>query len=579
MKKIFSFAAALAVIFTASCNKEMNPSEGLAPEVNTVKVTMNVTAGDPLSKMVMNGNQFAWEIGDEVKTAYYKGTLKAISSGSAATFEGDVTGFPATKANMYVFYSENGTVSSASCTAVIPEQQSGLAVDINQHVLWSSWVGSGSQHYFDADGKEISSGAPARVEIDAEMVPNFSVLKFNVPQELGLTSITITADANIAGSLKVNAARIPTSSGNNKPEDRIIRSSDTQYNSIEVSRKGEVISGDVYVIVAPNAFDKTTTPTSTSWELYYNTATKLKFTLTNQSGSVDYEAKLSDCINMGELKDLGTLPLNIMTPKVDAGKLCLTDATTLTVGIDNPNPACTYYYEIGASKTECKTPTTASASFDPSKGFNPEITGTFDRYFIKVLAHTEQGEYRDVVLTASLRNWKFSEGSPVRDILSSLSGKTLEPGFVNTTTDGIEVYNNKYTKKDADGQTVIDYKTLNNYEQTDVRIAYTSALVQLSVTSEYDSDIWMSFYVDRNTCVGYSNGVPNKRGYRLFYNNSQSTSDYWAATVNANNPTKGERYNLNVHVSDKINVSKGDKFGLRGDGKHVYYGIAMLEVL
>ena len=148
---------------------------------------------------------------------------------------------------------------------------------------------------------------------------------------------------------------------------------------------------------------------------------------------------------------------------------------------------------------------------------------------------------------------------------------------METTEDGIEVYNNKFTKQ-VDGETVDDIKKLN-YEETDVRIAYTTAFVQLNVTAEYDSDIWMSFYVDKNTCVGYSNNEPNKRGYRLFYNHSQSTSSYWAESVVASHPNDNEKYNLNVHVSENISVKKGDKFGLRGDSKHVFYGMSMLEVL
>ena len=616
MKKIFSFAAALAVMFLVSCNKEMNDSEGLAPEGKTVKVTVNATADEPLSKMIMNGKRFEWEIGDELKTTYYTGTLKAVSAGSGATFEGDVTGFPNTKANMYVFYSESGDVNSAYCTSVIPVQQSGLASDIKKHVVWSSWITTAQQHFFDASGKEISSGTPASVEIIAEMIPNFSILKFNVPQELGLTSISITADANIAGTLKVNAARIPTSSGNNKPEHRINRPSDgLQSTTIEVSRDGEVISGAVYVVIAPDAFDKSATPTATSWELYHSTATKLNFTFVRGEESMEYESKLQDPIQMGELKDLGTLPLNIMLPKVEAGKLCLTNATTLTVGVSSPNPSCTYYYEIGSSRGDCKNPTTASASFDPSEGFCPAVTGTFDRYYIKVLAHTEEDGYRDAVMTASLRNWKFKEGCPADKILSKVeSGEVLDSvGDYENTSDGLELYRNAVASSG-------NKFAIGGYEATTTRIAYITARIQMNASVENDeSDVWMAFYVDRNVSVSYTKNVqetydettgelkndknengkydpdpydwPNKRGYRLFYNNSQNTDKYWKETVWANmenmnesGSLPSEKYTICLHLTDLFAdhdevIKSGDKFGLRGDGKHLFYNMAMLEVL
>ena len=575
MKNILKFAAALAVMVTVSCNKEMNPSEGVSPEGNTVKVTMNATTADQLSKVTLNGKRFEWEVGDQLQTSYYTGTpLTAISAGSGATFEGEASGFPASKGNMYVFYTVGGTVSGANCTKEIPSVQSGLSTDIKNYGVWSSWVTPSNQHYFDAEGNEISSGTPSSVEIDAEMVSNFSVLKFTVPQELGLTSIAITADAKIAGTLKVFAARKPTTTGSSSPADRISRpTASGQYETITVSRNGEVISGDVYVVIAPDAFDSEPTPTETSWELYYNTATSLNFTFTNESGNAEYQARLSDPIQMGELKDLGSLPVNMMTPRVEAGELRLTDATTLTVGVDNPNLACTYYYEIGASKAECKTPTTASASFDPLEGFCPEITGSFDRYFIKVLAHTEDPSYRDVVMTASLRNWKFYQGCPVDAVLSKMeSGEKLPAvGDTESISHGLELRRN--TLKAAGNYDI------GPYESNAARIAYTTARVQINAITEYASDAWITFYIDKNTCVG----VGGKRGYRFYYNNSQSTSSYWEETINSTlteENSKNEKHTICHHLNDIFgSVKVGDKFGLRGDGKHVYYGMAMLEVL
>lgn len=631
MKKILYFAAALAVMVTVSCNKEMNPSDGISQEGNTVKVTMKATADDLLSKVTLSGKRFEWEVGDQLQTTYYTGSpLTAISAGSGATFEGEASEFPSTKGNMYVFYTVGGTVDGARCIQDVPSTQSGLSTDIKNYGIWSSWVTRANQRYLDADGNVISQGIPSSVEIDAEMVPNFSVLKFTAPQELGLTSIAITADAEIAGTLNINAARKPTTTGNDSPEDRISRPTDSeQYSTITVSRNGEVISGDVYVVIAPDAFDFESDPTETSWELYYNTATTLKFTFTNDSGEeAEYEAKLANPIQMGELKNLGSFPVNIMTPRVEAGELRLTDATTLTVGVENPNPACTYHYEIGASKTECKTPTTASASFDPSKGFCPAITGPFDRYFIKVLAHTDEEGYRDAVLTASLRNWQFKKDCPVDQILSQVSNGTKLPeiGDSEMTSHGLELYRNTRSNDNKDGTPNygISYDAKSGY------IQLLSARVQINAfVEEYASDVWVSYYVDKNICVGKKivtetdkdqdgfaddlddkgttgdiNGNdkfdpetyywPIKRGYRLFYNNIQGTntpSYYWSESVESDLTDIREdgtlpacRYNMCINLTEKFNdkgasIKKGDKFGLRGDGQHVFYGMAMLEVL
>ena len=638
MKKIFGFAAALAVVLAVSCNKDMNPSEGLAQEGKTVKVTMNATAGDPLSKMVLSGKKFAWEVGDELKVRFanvktYNANLlydclTAQASGTGATFTGSLTTVQASKNNMYVFYSTDGafadsgsSIAASTYAKTVPAQQTGLASDLKSYVVWSSWVTKTAQTYVYNDG--ATSDVPDALDVDAEMIPNFSVLKFNVPQELGLTSISITADAKIAGELKVNAARVPSSTNDGKRtgHERIVRNSSAeQYETIIVSRGGSVISGDVYVVIAPDAFDDAAEATNTSWELYYNTATKLTFEFTNEDGSAQYEAKLAAPIQMGELKDLGTLPLNIMTPKVEAGALRLTDSVTLTVGVSDSNPNCTYYYEIGASKAECPDPTTASTQFDPSEGFSPVVTGTSDRYFIKVLAHTEEEGYRDVVLTASLRNWRFKDGCPVDEILSKVeSGEEIPAvGDSKVTSDGLECYRNSLVDGDKPYY-------IGTYEANSSRIAFNTARIQVNAAVEaYASDVWVAYYVDRNTAIGFQkdvvedknsngalddkedvngNGVldtekydwPNKRGYRLFYNNSQSTSQYWSLSLPANldnmiiddyenRKLAAEKYNICLHLTELLNaqgvsIKAGDKFGLRADGKHIYYGMAMLEVL
>ena len=94
MKNILKFAAALAVMVTVSCNKEMNPSEGVSPEGNTVKVTMNATTADQFSKVTLNGKRFEWEVGDQLQTTYYTGSpLTAISAGSVLHLKGKPLAF------------------------------------------------------------------------------------------------------------------------------------------------------------------------------------------------------------------------------------------------------------------------------------------------------------------------------------------------------------------------------------------------------------------------------------------------------------------------------------------------------
>ena len=417
MKNILKFAAALAVMVTVSCNKEMNPSEGVSPEGNTVKVTMNATAGDPMSKMLLNGNQFEWEEGDNVYFRFAGGkygncdgceTLTAMSSGRAVTFGGTINNFvgkdtDATKpANVYAFYSdsENGTFNGSGSSQylyAVPASQTGRLDDLKKYVIYASYISTSNMEY-----KNDQDGNVTEISFNAQMKPYFSLLKMTVPIELGLTSIKLSTTAKITGlvglCLQKTASGIGT--GSAQPVNRLTESNVNasvsidkgHYTDLTIERGGEIISGDVYFTILPDAFD------SVKGE-YCSSASSLTFTFVSESNSFEYTHSLEGKVYMGALKNLGSVPANIMLPKIDAGALCLTDATSLTVGVDSPNPACTYYYEIGASKTECKTPTTASASFDPSEGFCPEITGSFDRYFIKVLAHTEEEGY-SIILAA-----------------------------------------------------------------------------------------------------------------------------------------------------------------------------------
>ena len=137
-------------------------------------------------------------------------------------------------------------------------------------------------------------------------------------------------------------------------------------------------------------------------------------------------------------------------------------------------------------------------------------------------------------------------------------------GDKEITSDGLEVYRNQTNA-------LSDLEVLSN------RIAFTSARVQINAITEYASDAWIGFFVDKNISVK----AGSSRGYRFYYNNSQSTADYWSESVTSAGGNS-DRYHMCLHLTEifKANgIKAGDKFGLRGDGKHVYYGIALLEVL
>jgi hypothetical protein len=169
-------------------------------------------------------------------------------------------------------------------------------------------------------------------------------------------------------------------------------------------------------------------------------------------------------------------------------------------------------------------------------------------------------------MTASLRNWKFQNGCPVDEIISKIAAgeKLQKAGENEMTSHGLEIYRNQNN-------------ALTDYEAPVNRIAFTTARVQINAITEYASDAWIGFFVDKNISVK----AGGARGYRFYYNNSQNTTGYWTTSVTSAGTT-ADRYNMCLHLTEIFKdegIKPGDKFGLRGDGKHVLYGIALLEVL
>ena len=119
MKKILYFAAALAVILPSSCSKDIATME-VGPGAKTVKVTMTA-AGDAVTKVLLNGNCFEWEEGDQAIFRFSNTTysdakmgnvLKSSGAGSAVTFTGNISDISlksdGTVENVYAYYSKNG---------------------------------------------------------------------------------------------------------------------------------------------------------------------------------------------------------------------------------------------------------------------------------------------------------------------------------------------------------------------------------------------------------------------------------------------------------------------------------------
>ena len=539
----------LCGLFLSSCDFSQDFGEVSSTESSDVTLTVNVSADDAIARVSGGLNRADNALKIRLSGAEYESdddclTLNANEDGtSAVSFEGAVPEYGA-KDNVYLYYSSEGNFSGTGFTKAISASQSGRAEDILDNVLYYSWA------RWDAIAAGRNGNA---VEIAADMSPMAALIKFNIPEQLQARNIRIKASAPIAGTVTVNPQK-----GWGGIGDNALLQSEGLHDEIVIESE-DPVGGDLYVVVMPDSFDKES-------NAYCNTAQTITFSCDYYEGELAKRYSLNDYIVCGAVTDLGQIPMPKPKIPVVPGSIRLLSDANLTIGINNPNPDCEYYYEIASSEQSCAKPTTASAKFDPSVGFCPEITANYNRYYIKVLAHALDNDYSDVVLTASLRNWKFDENASVAPILKDIADgkKMANVGDKEITSDGLEVYRNQTNA-------LSDLEVLSN------RIAFTSARVQINAITEYASDAWIGFFVDKNISVK----AGSSRGYRFYYNNSQSTVDYWSESVTSAGGNS-DRYHMCLHLTEifKANgIKAGDKFGLRGDGKHVYYGIALLEVL
>ena len=567
MKKIFKFAAALAVILPVSCNKEIATPE-VAPEAKTVKVVMNALADDPATKITLGGNHLKWEVGDELKcrfgnpTQFTDGTqwdvLTATNSGSGAQFTGDFKYFPGitngtVNQHLYVISSTDGAFAnktSIQFLKTVSSEQTGKPGDLKDNMIFSAWV---TKTMMTCEDEET-------VSFNAYMSPHFSVVKLNVPEVLGVKEISMEAESNIAGQIRVYPARTPGQNGGVGSNALVYRPEDdgAQSKTITVSDGGNILSGDVYFVVVPDAYDSSIEKASVN--NYYCSTEKLKFTFVSDDATAEYEKILNSKIYCGELVDLGAVPATMMSSLA----IKSSSNTDMVMSVNAANSECTYYYEVAATEEKCADPTESSAQFDPATGFNLAMTKDtyMDKYFVKVLVKSSN---HSRILKASVRLWSFREGNNAGEILlKAKDGEALtEKGTEVEATNGLKLKRmSDYSNNDI------------RFEQTSTRIAIVTARMALYMPLENTANVTMYFCVDQKTCIG-----TGKRSFNLYLNDARinSCNGYETKyTLNGADYEAGGKLPISWQLG---RLNAGDKVSVAGDGQHVLYNMALLEVL
>lgn len=582
MKKYIFPLVAIVSLFSVSCSKEL-PAEkenGNGNQTDQLQCVINASVED-ISKLALSGLNFTWDAGDKllVRLANTASTVfpgdvygcekfTASTSGASTVFTGKFEHYDISAAtapeNTYCYYATDGrwlTSTSPFYYKTVPTTQTGLLADIKDNILLYGACGKGNITLVK-DADEV----PVGYSFDIKLHPFFTVLKINVPASLNLTELKLSSESAIAGTFGIKP--MGRTYGTMQPDvtdgflDRGHSVTSNEY-EITVSRGGETISGDVYIVVIPDAFDSEA-------KEYYCDTDKLTFTLTDANGgTTTFTNYLNGKIYCKTLKDLGTMP-ETFKASIDAGALCLLDDTTLKVGVENASASCTYYYETATSKSALAIPTTSSAQFDPAEGFAISSANSYDAVYVNVLAKSNDASYSSRYLTGVVRNWNFKSGTPVAEaltdafsssptILLQYGSGNVNNGSTYTTSDGITLFRQTANADAANLTVTSDY------------IKYRTHRVWPFVTVSSNSDVW--YYVKTANDLSY--------GANILYNTwgNSATKD-----VNGNDckiaVTKGttvEQMAYSFHLGNK---SSGDRIGFRGDAGNgnIMYNIALLEI-
>lgn len=547
-RKSFSALSFVAVLLCGSCVKEQNAG----PEVSADKIGVVMTAQveEPESRMSLASTFFLWNEGDEINLrwadqAYSSNTecevLTAVQGGKTARFEGEFSAYKE-NANLYAYYSTDGSFVSRNSIAFrkeIPSIQKGSADAISENLLFYSWIKKADIEL--VKNGEVISG----MNIDTKMSPFFAILKLNVPSSLGYTSLKLEASSSIAGHVQIQPQKTWGTLGSSGFAYRPTGTGLVQNTSIEVSDNGNVIGDEVYIVVLPDAYDEQAGN-------YCCSSTSLKFTLAGPSGEVSFEKELNGKVYNGTLKELGSVP-GSMQP-LQSAKLCLLPDEQLKVSVADTVAYTEYYYETGMTEADCKTPTMSSQKFYAKHGFEVPAYNTCSSHYIKVLIRKTLPYLSETVAKGYLRQWTFGKDSPVADALGR--NMTLFPKTGDTfETGGMYIYRGS---DNALGVTL-------NEDHMVLKTCY----VPINAVVQNNADAWLYFRVNKNY----------ERGYKLFNDNAY----YGTASINGNSVTAtvskddADPFGQRSFVWKLGSVSKGQMYGVRGDGSHAYYAMAFLE--
>lgn len=316
----YTLLAAVSILVAASCTKEQAGGDIQTAEGVDVKAVFEAVAEDDMSKALLQSNGgLKWEDGDQIGVYQYKNyatganrdrSKNIFTSDGTCRFEGSIAGYMplgvgGTQNRYYAAYPASrykaGGSTTGKYTVEIPATQTGLQSDFDDYAIYvGSLRETSTTVSYDAENSILTFLAPFNMYC---ITP---VLKFNVPASLKTTRIVLTAQ-DVDGATVNLAGRIEEirSDATNTPTPV------SKYGATEVTIEngGEVLSGDVYVVLAPN---KNLNSNEMPHPKFWSTAKTLNLNLFKASGaSASLSLPLAGEVLAGTIKNLPSIPENI----------------------------------------------------------------------------------------------------------------------------------------------------------------------------------------------------------------------------------------------------------------------------
>ncbi len=372
-----------------------------------VHVTMS--ASNHMTRLQIAGNHLLWDVNDQVRLRWadvrYASVsdcelLSSSSSGATADFSGEFQTYCDDK-NLYAYFCPGGFFNSAKSTmfnAEVASVQTGRVEDLKDNVVLYSWIKK-------ADIGKVLRWTDSALEFSAEMLPAFAILKMNVPVGLGITSIVVEAESALSGRIRIAPQQSWGSIGETglfyRPEGDGIPQSGT----IVIGDGNKVLEGDVWIVVLPDEYDA---------ELgnYCCSTGSLKLVFRNSYGRAVYSKSLNSKIENGAIKDLGTIPDDVVFyPTLDASLKLMDGRYPPVIALDTASVSAG-----AAEKAEffyIRSTTGFDSMGEPdiydtrlsSGGIIMDTQNSCDRLYIKVLGRCDG--FEDVYIKAVVRNWIF----------------------------------------------------------------------------------------------------------------------------------------------------------------------------